>query len=124
MNLRRLLLLHAIVTFVAGVVLIVAPAIIPATVGILLGPPAYLMSYLLGACEISLAALSFYGTKIRDGQALRFVCLTFIILHAVTAAVEILAYAQGLSAAIWWNVGLRIMIVGLFAHYGLKKVGH
>lgn len=123
MTLTRLLIFHAVVTLAAGVVLIVDPGLIPGTVGIQLDPGANLVCYLLGACEISLAALSYFATRITDGPAIRFICLTFIILHGVTAAVEVYAFSEGLSAIIWANVLLRVVVIGLFWFYGLKKQG-
>ena len=52
MMLRILFGVHAIVTAGAGVVLVIAPAAIPGTVGIRLTPDAYLLSYLLAAVSI------------------------------------------------------------------------
>jgi multisubunit Na+/H+ antiporter MnhC subunit len=55
MNLVKLLLIHAIVTFAAGVVLLVAPDLIPRTVGIRITSSVYLVCYLLGTSELGLA---------------------------------------------------------------------
>jgi hypothetical protein len=121
MNLKRLFLIHAIVTFAAGVVLIVSPGIIPKTVGIEISPNQNLLSFLLGAAELALAYLSFYAGKIEDVKSVRLISLTFIIFHTFTAIVELLAFNQGLSAKILANVFLRILIVLLFFVYGIKK---
>ncbi|MBD2756785.1 hypothetical protein [Spirosoma validum] len=121
MNLTRLLILHAVVTFAAGVVLIVTPGLIPGSVNIHLNPEANLLCYLLGACEVSLAVLSYYGTKLRNVEAIQLICLTFIVLHSLTAAVEIYAFSQGASAKIWGNIALRIVVSGLFIYYGIAK---
>lgn len=123
MNLTRLLIFHALFTLAAGAVLIVSPGLIPGTVGIDLNPGAYLICYLLGAGEISLAALSYFATRISDSQAIRLICFTFIILHGVTALVEVYAFSQGLSASIWGNVALRVVVIGLFRFYGIRKGG-
>jgi hypothetical protein len=121
LNLKRLFVIHALVTFVAGAVLIVAPELIPAAVGISIDPSAYLVCYLLGAAEIAIAFLSYYAKNLTDPPGLRLIALTFVIFHAVTAIVEVFAFMQGLSAAIWSNIALRILAVIFFAHYGLRR---
>lgn len=121
MNLNRLLLIHAIVTFAAGVVLIVSPKLIPASVDITLNPDAYLICYLLGACEVSLAVLSYYSASLKDRQALQLVCLTFIVLHGLTAAVELYALTQRAGSGLWANVTVRVVVVGLFSYYGFIR---
>lgn len=122
-NLRNLFVLHALVTFVAGAVLIVAPELIPGAVGISIAPSIYLVFYLLGAAEIAIAFLSYYAKNLTDLPALRLIALTFVVFHAVTAIVEVFAFMQGVSAAIWSNVALRILAVTLFAYYGLRRPG-
>ena len=121
MNLNRLFLVHAVVTFAAGVVLLVAPAVIPGTVGIQLNPNAYLLCYLLGAAEISLAVLSYLGRELADRQGRRLVCLAFIVFHSLTALAEIYAFTDGVSLAIWANVAVRVLVISLFFYYGLIK---
>ena len=121
MNLNRLLLVHAVVTLAAGMLLVVAPAVIPGTVGIQLNPNASLLSYLLGAAEISLAVLSYFGRKLTDRQGRQLVCVTFIVFHWLTAFVEIYAFTQGISVVIWVNVAVRALVTGLFVYYGLIR---
>lgn len=121
MNLKRLLLVHAIITFAAGIVLIVSPKIIPKTVGIEISTSQNLLSYLLGTAEIALAYLSFCARKISDIKGLRLISTTFIIFHALTAVVELIAFNQGLNVKILANVLLRILIVFLFFVYGIKN---
>lgn len=121
MNLSRLFVLHAIVTFAAGVVLIVAPELIPGAVGITIDPSVYLVCYLLGASEIAIAFLSYYAKNLTDQPALRLISLTFVVFHPVTAVVEVFAFMQGVSAAIWSNVALRVIAVILFGYYGLRQ---
>lgn len=120
MALKWLLLVHAIVTFAAGVVLIVSPELIPKTVAIQLPPQAYLLSYFIGSAELALAFLSYYSRTITDAKSLSLICLTFVVFHAVTAAVEVYAFTQGTSAKIWGNVALRLLILLLFWYYGVR----
>jgi hypothetical protein len=121
MNLARLFVIHAVVTFAAAVVLIVAPGVIPATVGITLDPTANLLSYLLGTAELGIAAASFGGRSITDPKALRLLSMAFIVMHGATALVEIYAVTQGVDPKIWANVVLRVIMVALFAWYGRHK---
>ena len=73
MNVAKLLLIHAIVTFAAGVVLLVAPDLIPRTVGIRVDSGVYLVCYLLGTSEMGLATLSYSSRTLKDAQGLRVV---------------------------------------------------
>ncbi|MGI5291681.1 hypothetical protein ACQEVF_51390 [Nonomuraea polychroma] len=123
MNLRRLLTLHALVTFAAGVVLIAAPGLIPGAVGIRIAPDAYLVCYLLGAAELAVAYLSFAGRTLRQPDGVRLITLTMIVFHGCTAAVEIYAFTRGLHPTIWANVALRVAVIVLFNHYGLRRKG-
>jgi hypothetical protein len=120
-NLRRLLLAHAVVTCAAGVVLIVVPEVIPAAVGIDPDSTDYLLCYLLGAAELALAFLSYRARTLTDVAALRLVSAVLIAFHASTAAVEVYAIAQGASAAIWVNVLVRAIVMALFVRYGLQR---
>ncbi|MEU4230107.1 hypothetical protein AB0F17_37950 [Nonomuraea sp. NPDC026600] len=126
MNLRRLLTLHALITFAAGVVLIAAPGLIPGAVGVRVPPDAYLVCYLLGAAELALAFLSFAGRTLRRPDGMRLVIWTVIVFHGCTAAVEAYAFARGVvNPAIWANVALRLVVIALFIQYGLRrKDGH
>ncbi len=121
-NLRILFAVHAALTFAAGVVLIVAPELIPSAVGIHIELGAYLICYLLAAAELSLAVLSWGGRTLSDEKALRVIVLVCIVLHASSAVLEIYAFAKGVSAAIWGNIALRAVIVFLFAYYGFYKM--
>lgn len=121
MNIARLLVIHGIVTLAAGIVLVVAPGMIPGAVGVEVDPSAYLVSYLLGAAEMAIAVLSFGAARLTDSHALRLVSVVFIVFHLLTAAVEVLAFAQGVSATVWGNVAVRVVVAGLFAYYGIHR---
>jgi len=121
MNLRSLFTIHAAITFAAGIILIVSPDLIPSVVGIHLDASGYLIAYLLGAAELSLAALSCGGTTLTDAKALRVIVTALVTLHALSGILEIYAFTQGLSAAIWGNVALRAIVIILFLYYGFYK---
>jgi hypothetical protein len=120
MNLRRLLIIHTVLTLSAGLVLIAAPELIPRAVGIRIEREAYLLCYLLAAAELSLAALSFLSLRVSDAKAVRTIVVSFLVLHTASAILEILAFFQGVSAKIWGNVALRVIAVLLFLYYGFK----
>lgn len=121
MNLKLLLVIHAVVTLVAGIVLVIEPVWIPGTVDIQINSDQYLLSYFLGAAELGIAYLSFYSRKIRDPYALRIIVTSFLIFHAATGILEIYALFQEVSPKIIGNILLRIGIVALFYYYGIYK---
>lgn len=121
MTLARLFILHALVTLAAALVLVVQPAAIPATVGAQLQPGQYILAYLLAGAEFGVAYLSFVVARLKDKAAVRAIVWSFVVFHLSTALLEIYAYLQGLSAFIWANVALRVVISALFAYFGLRK---
>ncbi len=122
MILKRLFILHAIVTLAAAVLLVLKPVVIPHTVGISIQPGQYLLCYLLAGMEAGAAALSFLSSHLADRSALRAISLSFIVMHAATAVLEVLAFAEGVRAGVLANVALRIVMVLLFARNGLYKM--
>jgi hypothetical protein len=112
---RIVFVVHGVITAAAGAVLIVAPQAIPAAVGIALPPAANLVAYLLGAVEVAVAVLSVTAAWITDAVSVRVIALVFVIMHVVTALVEILAIAQGASGLVWLNVAFRVVVAGIFA---------
>jgi hypothetical protein len=114
MLLSRLLVVHALLTGAAGVVLIGAPALIPQAVDLPLPPGAYLLCYLLGAAELALAYLSYAGRRLTDAPARRLLCYTLCFFHGATAGVELLALYQGSSPTLWANVALRVAAAATF----------
>ena len=121
-SLKTLFFLHGLVTLAAGIVLLVDPNLIPGVVGIHLPSSAYLVPYLLGTAELCIAAVSFGASRFTDGLALRTTAWSFIILHGSTAFIEVYAYTQGLDALIWGNIVLRVVVVVLFAYFGVYKL--
>lgn len=61
-----ILLIHAVITFAAAIVLVILPAFIPSTVNIKITSEQYLLSYFLATAEISIAYLSFVCRNIKD----------------------------------------------------------
>jgi hypothetical protein len=126
--LSRFLLFHAIATCAAGVVLVVAPDLIPSTVGVSLAAQANLMAYLLAGSEFGFAALSYLARAVTDVRALRAILVSLVVLHLSTAAVEVLAFTQGAAPSILANVGFRVVVAGVFLYFvrqcgAVSKVG-
>lgn len=79
------------------------------------------MYYLLGASELAFAVLCYYGRALTDARARQVVVFTCIVFHAASGVAGVLAVVQGVSGAVWWNVGIRVLMVGLFIFYGLRS---
>jgi hypothetical protein len=113
---RVLFIAHGIATAAAAAALIIAPQAIPAQVGIALPREANLLSYLLGAAELAVAVLSIAAAwLVDDTPAVRLIAMVFVVMHAATALVEVMAIAEGASALLWANVALRLVVAALFA---------
>lgn len=122
MNLNRLLTIHGIITLAAGLVLMLAPSLIPETVNIKMDKDQYLLCYFLSASEFSLAYLSFYSRKLKDLSAIRVIIMTIIIFHSATLFFELYAQGKGMSNIILVNAAARVIIIILFYYYGIRKV--
>jgi hypothetical protein len=112
--LKILFIAHGVVTAAAGIGLIAAPGLIPSAVSIELAPDANLLPYLLGAVELGVAVLSIGAIRLRDETAIRLIAVSFVVLHAVSALVEVLALVQGADPLLWGNVVLRVVVAVLF----------
>lgn len=115
---RILFIAHGVVTAAAGIVLAVAPGLIPSTVGITLSPEQYLLPYLLAGAEIALAFLSFAAVRLRDPAAITVIAVTFAVLHLATAALELLAPLS--SPVLWANVAFRVVVAALFVVVAIR----
>ena len=115
-GLRRLLIAHGVITFVAGVVLIVAPNLIPGVAGITLEPHAYLLAYLLAGAELGFSALSLRGAQLTDAAALSVIVLACVVFHGSSALVEAYAITRGVRTVVWLNVAARVLVIGLFLY--------
>ena len=115
-GLRALLVIHGLITMAAGIVLTVAPGLIPHVVGIDLEPNANVLAYLLAGAEFGLAVLSFGASRLTDARALRLIVWSFIAFHGSSGVLELYAYAQGAGVTILGNVVARAVIVGLFGY--------
>ena len=114
---RILFIVHGVINAAAGVVLLVAPALIPSTVNVTLTVGGELVPWLLGAVELGIAVISVGAAFLRDGAAVRLIAVAFGFMHLVTAIVEgmVLALFPGVSPLLWGNIAVRVIAVVLFA---------
>jgi hypothetical protein len=119
--LRILLLINAVATLAAGVVLFAFPAAIPATMGIELAADQRFVAWLLGAAEIGISALCVGALRTPEPAALRLAAMTLIVFHAGSAAADVLALLAAPTLPVWVNLALRLLMVALFAAFGLRR---
>jgi len=122
-GLRAVLVIHGFITASAGIVLTIAPGLIPGIVGIQLEPSGYVLAYLLAGAEFGFAVLSFGGSRLTDFRTLRLIAWTCIVFHGSSGVLEAYAYAHGASVAILGNVVARAVIVGLLAYLSRDQAG-
>jgi hypothetical protein len=115
MLLRAVFVVHGLITLAGAVVLTVFPKAIPSVVGIELQRPEYLLVYLVGAAELSVAVLSFGATRITDPAALRLIVATFVVLHCASGILDIVYMGVvGASGGLIANTIARFAVVTLF----------
>jgi hypothetical protein len=117
-----LMIFNAALTFAAAVLLTISPETIPGTVGFPTVRDTYPTGYMLGAAELGLAVLFFFGRKIQDAHALRLIIVTGATFHVASALAQLYAVVQGLAGnAVWTNITLRTVLAGLLLYYGFVK---
>jgi len=72
-GLRTLLVIHGFIPLAAGIVLAIAPDLIPSVVGMPLAPNAGLVAHLLAGAEFGFSVRSFGGSRLTDSRALRLI---------------------------------------------------
>lgn len=120
--LKIILIVHAIVTFLAGLVLVISPELIPKMVNVSISKNQYIICYFLAACEYAIAYLSFKTTILKDFDAIKIILISFIIFHLATAILEVLALQNGVSKVLILNIVLRIIISFLFFIFGILRL--
>lgn len=120
--LRTLILINAVATLAAGIVLFVFPGAIPSVVGIALAPDQAFVAWLLGAAEIGIAALCIGAVHSPSHDVLRLATTTLLVFHAASAVADAMALVQGWSLPIALNLALRIVMVVLLAVFGVWRI--
>lgn len=113
--LRIVLIAHGIITLAAAIVLVVAPAAIPATVGIELDADGFLLSFFLAAAELSIAMLSLGATRLTDPAAVGLIVAVFVVFHLSTAVLEIVFLLfTPVTGVLLANIVVRIVAAAIF----------
>jgi hypothetical protein len=120
--LRILLIMNAVATLAAGLVLFIFPGAIPATIGVAPPADANIMAWLLGASELGLCVLCVVVLRRPDPAALRLAVITLIAVHAASALADLLALPQHAGPALIGNVAVRLLMVALLAVFGLRPL--
>ncbi|WP_333679790.1 hypothetical protein [Dyella sp.] len=117
-GLRKLLLIHGVITLAAAIVLAVSPGAIPRMAGVHLVPDDDLLAYLLAGAEFGIAFLSFGGSRLAEARALRLIAGGCIVFHATSALLEAYAaWRQMGNSLLVANIVARIVIVALFVWF-------
>ncbi|SFH65814.1 hypothetical protein [Bradyrhizobium sp. Gha] len=117
--------INTFLTFMAFILLVLRPTLLPAAVGVHVDKSGYFMGYMLGAAEWGLAAMTFFGRKLTDVAALRVISIACIVFHVSSAAVMVSTFFNGgsdFALGLWVNVLIpRGGISLLCAYFGLFK---
>ncbi len=109
--LRALLLLNAVGSLMATVVLMVVPAALPATIGILLAPDQHPIARLLGAAELAIATVCI-ATLYRPSRDRVAPCVAMLVVfHVGSIAAEVAALAAHRNIVVAANIAVRTAIV-------------
>ena len=120
--LRTVILINAIATSAASVVLFVFPGAIPSVVSITLAPDQAFVAWLLGAAEIGIAALCIGSVHSPSHDVLRLATTTLLVFHAASAVADGMPLMQGWSLPIALNLVLRVVMVVLLAIFRSRRV--
>jgi len=122
-GLRKLLIIHGLITLAAAIVLAVSPGLIPGMAGARLAPDADLLAYLLAGAEFGIAFLSFGGSRLTDPRGLRLIAGACIVFHATSALLEGYAtWRQMGNHLLVANIAARVVIVALFVWFSRRTV--
>ena len=117
--------INTFLTFMAFVLFIVDPTLLPSGVGINADSTSYFTGYMLGAAEWGLAAMTLLGRRLTDVAAIRTITWGVIVFHATSAAVMVDAFFMGQShnpVGLWSNVLIpRLGIIVGCVYFGLYK---
>ncbi len=111
---RVLFALQALISFASAVALVASPRLIPASVGVPVAPSAFLLCYLIGASELTLALVSTIGFRTRTDSTADVVVFYSIAFHLSSGLAGAYAVASGLPKAIWTNAGAHFVLALLF----------
>jgi hypothetical protein len=121
--LRWLLVVNAVASIAAALVLAIEPGAIPAAVGVTLEHSQHLMAYLLVAAELSISALCVLALLSKLAATVGQAACVLIVFHVGSAVAGAAAMAEGASPLIGWNVVLRVAMAAALAWSAKRSSG-
>jgi hypothetical protein len=116
---------NTFLTFMAFILLVIKPALLPAAVGVHVDPTGYFEGYMLGAAEWGLATMTLLGRRLTDISAIRVISIACIVFHMSSAVVMIITFIthkNDFGVGLWTNVLVpRVGISLMCAYFGLYK---
>lgn len=112
MNLRRLLLVTAILFASNGVVALTRPAVQLSFYGVIADPGVEYMARWAGLGSLVLGLLSLAARKVTDRKAQRAIVISLMIYFAAGAGISLLGTLSGLMSTMGW---LLVVVYLLFA---------
>lgn len=117
--------INTFLTFMAFILLVAKPTLLPGAVGVHVDTTGYFDGYMLGAAEWGLATMTLLGRRLSDIKAIRAVSAACIVFHLSSAFVMIatfITHGSDFAPGLWTNVlvprfGISIMCV----YFGLYK---
>lgn len=111
------MIFNAALNLGATLLLTVRPEIIANSVGFPAVRGAHPMGYMLGASEVGLAIMFFFGRKVQDAAALRVILAAGAAFHIASALAEIYGIVRDQAGnAVWVNILLRTVLAGLLLY--------
>lgn len=112
-----LMVINAALNLGATLLLTVKPEIIANSVGFPAVREAHPMGYMLGASEVGLVIMFFFGRNVQDTAALRVILEAGAGFHIASALAQIYAIVQDQEGnAVWVNILLRTVLASLLLY--------
>lgn len=119
MNTKKLFLINGVFTALGAVILFLFAGRLDSWLN--LGHNSNFLWYLLGACSLSLAVLSFYAFTFKETFYVRAILATFLVFNGASALVGIWAIISGVNHLIWLNIIIHLTFFVAFLYYLLPQ---
>lgn len=111
MRLSNLLIFHAVVALVFGILFVLAPAPVVSLYGVTLGLAGTLMARSVGACLIGIGLACWFARSSGASELRQGVILSFFIGDVVGFIVALLGQLSGVTNALGWiNVAIWLSL--------------
>jgi hypothetical protein len=117
MKLNKLFFINGIFNALGGVILFFLTSILDKALH--LGAEADFLWYLLGACSISIAVLSFYAYRFKEKDSIKATVITIMTFHGLSSLVSAWVLINGTTSLVWTNMGVHIVFFLLFLFLGI-----